>query len=139
VWKVPAKGGQAFQVTQRGGFNPLESPDGRFLYYAKPNSLWRIALEGGGEGLVFEIAGFSGPTFAVVNEGVYLITARNQDFRNPGASISFFNLANGKLTSVLASEKPIWYGISVSPDGKNILYSQLDYHDTGIMLVENFR
>jgi len=45
MWKMPAVGGPAVQVTHKGGFHGLESPDGRFLYYAKsPNlpGLWRV-------------------------------------------------------------------------------------------------
>ena len=33
VWKIPAGGGTAVRVTKRGGRNPLESVDGRTLYY----------------------------------------------------------------------------------------------------------
>ena len=35
VWKVPAAGGQAVQITKRGGFAAFESQDGKSLYYAK--------------------------------------------------------------------------------------------------------
>ena len=35
VWKIPADGGDAIQVTRDGGFAPLESPDGKFIYYTK--------------------------------------------------------------------------------------------------------
>ena len=35
VWKMPSTGGPAVQVTRQGGFAAFESPDGRFLYYAK--------------------------------------------------------------------------------------------------------
>jgi Tol biopolymer transport system component len=35
VWKIPERGGDAIQVTRDGGFAPLESPDGKFIYYTK--------------------------------------------------------------------------------------------------------
>ena len=35
VWKIPEAGGDAIQVTRDGGFAPLESPDGKFIYYTK--------------------------------------------------------------------------------------------------------
>ena len=35
VWRVPAAGGVEEQVTTDGGFAAFESPDGRYLYYAK--------------------------------------------------------------------------------------------------------
>ena len=47
VWKVPSKGGVAVQVTRHGGLYAKESPDRRYLYYAKVEtaipSLWRVA------------------------------------------------------------------------------------------------
>jgi Tol biopolymer transport system component len=57
VWKLPANGGDAIQVTRNGGFGPRQSPDGKFLYYAKAlfaTSLWRIPVEGGPETKVLE-------------------------------------------------------------------------------------
>jgi Tol biopolymer transport system component len=50
VWKIPADGGEAIQLTWDGGYAPLESPDGKFLYYTKGltnTSLWRTPVEGG--------------------------------------------------------------------------------------------
>src|SRR6185436_1801658 len=35
VWKTPAAGGSAVQVTRNGGHAALESPDGKYIYYAK--------------------------------------------------------------------------------------------------------
>ena len=35
LWKIPANGGEAIQLTRDGGFAPLESQDGKFLYYVK--------------------------------------------------------------------------------------------------------
>lgn len=32
IWKIPASGGAAVQVTQHGGFECFPSPDGKFLY-----------------------------------------------------------------------------------------------------------
>jgi len=51
VWKVPAQGGQAAQVTKQGGFAAFESTDGKFLYYVKAwaGPIWRMPVEGGEE------------------------------------------------------------------------------------------
>ena len=49
VWKMPANGGEPIQVTRDGGFAPLESPDGRFVYYLKAlldTDVWRISTDG---------------------------------------------------------------------------------------------
>src|SRR5262249_24878949 len=45
IWKAPAEGGPAVQVTKGGGFHGHESMDGRYLYYAKSANqpgLWRV-------------------------------------------------------------------------------------------------
>ena len=52
VWKMPAGGGAAVQVTHNGGGCAFESPDGKFLYYIKPGSggaeqLYKLQLSGG--------------------------------------------------------------------------------------------
>jgi len=52
VWKMPSAGGSTAQVTRHGGFAAFESPDGKFLYYAKgltAPGLWRIPTNGGEE------------------------------------------------------------------------------------------
>jgi hypothetical protein len=49
VWKIPANGGGQVQVTRKGGFAPLESPDGKFLYYTKAlsaTSVWKVPVGG---------------------------------------------------------------------------------------------
>jgi len=55
-----------------------------------------------------------------------------------GYSIQFFSFATGKVTLITKIGKP-FLGLSVSPDRKWILYSQLDQRSSDVMLVENFR
>ena len=53
--------------------------------------------------------------------------------------LKFFDFATGKRTSVYASEKPLIMGLAVSPDGKSILYPQIEVAESSIMLLKNFR
>ena len=46
VWRMPAGGGAAVQVTKQGGRAPTESPDGGWLYYAKGTALRRFRSGG---------------------------------------------------------------------------------------------
>jgi Tol biopolymer transport system component len=49
VWKVPSKGGHAVQITKHGAMFPLESPDGRYVYFSRDWRLWRVGIDGTGE------------------------------------------------------------------------------------------
>ena len=59
VWKVPAAGGQAVQITKRGGFAAFESQDGKSLYYAKGIGRRRLVERCGERRRRSTCAGFS--------------------------------------------------------------------------------
>jgi Tol biopolymer transport system component/serine/threonine protein kinase len=141
IWKMPAEGGEAVQVTSQGGFESSESPDSRFLYYAKRNSpgIWKVPTEGGEETLVldFHKAGFW-RYWAMTDQGIYFATSETPS----RPVIEFFSFATGQVTQIATLEKPIvqWFpGLAVSPDGRWILCAQLDQSGSDIILVENFR
>jgi Tol biopolymer transport system component len=140
VWKMPSTGGPALQLTRQGGFAAFESPDSRFLYYAKGLTLpglWRIPTNGGEEiELISSLeAGYWG-NWAVVENGIYYLDTTAK----PG--IAFFNIATHRTTRVFDLEnRPVLEGpgLAVSPDKSTILYTQLDASNSDIFLVENFR
>jgi len=140
IWKMPSTGKPAVQVTRHGGFAALESPDGKFLYYAKGLTvpgLWRIPTEGGEESEIISSLepGYWG-YWAVVENGIYYLDMKAK----PG--IDFFDFTTHRTTRVFdlenrpASGTP---GLAVSQDRKSILYAQLDALNSDIILVENFR
>jgi Tol biopolymer transport system component len=144
IWKMPADGGEARQVTKGGGSVAYESIDGKFLYYTKGRNLagiWRVPVEGGKEKLVLDThkAGFWS-AWTLVEKGIYFLTA--EQLSRP--AIEFFSFTTGRVTEVTALAKAFrpWTnpeGLSVSADGRWILYTQEDRVDMDIMLVENFR
>jgi Tol biopolymer transport system component len=142
IWKLPVSGGQPIQVTQQGGFESSESPDGRLLYYTKglgPGGIWQVPVEGGEERAVPELSKASYWRYwAVQREGICFLSQEA-----PAAPmIKFFNFATRHVTPVLAPEKaPLadLMGLSISPDRRWILYAQTDQSISDLMLVENFR
>ncbi|HJQ23482.1 MAG TPA: protein kinase [Blastocatellia bacterium] len=106
IWKMPVEGGAAVQVTRQGGFEGSESPDGRFLYYAKRNApgLWKISTEGGEEVPVLDLhrAGYW-RYWALADKGIYFVTAETPS----RPVIEFFSFATGQVTQVATLEKPI--------------------------------
>ena len=75
IWKVPANSGPAIQMTRRTGWCPLESPDGRHLYYVTIPmfDLWRMPLAGGPEEKMIAGLAGSGSAYVPTKEGIYFI------------------------------------------------------------------
>jgi Tol biopolymer transport system component len=141
VWKMPAEGGQAVQVTKQGGFAAFESPDGKFVYYAKFDSpgLWRVGVESGEEALVLDQpkAGYW-DYWAVVDAGIYFVNA--EVVSRP--TIEFYSFATRRVRQIAAMEKEAYKwspGFAISPDGRSILCTSMDQSGSDIMLAENFR
>jgi len=134
VWKVSRHGGETSQVTENGGWNAAESPDGKYLYYLKApySPLWRMPLAGGPESVVINELIFW-PNWRLVPEGIFF--ARDRSF--------FLADYDGRARRLLGTieREPEWEGpqwIALSPDRKWILYSSFDHEVRDIMLVENF-
>lgn len=70
--------------------------------------------------------------FAVVEQGIYFIPA-------PNFSVEFLRFATGKVTTIAKLSGGAAYGMSVSPDGQWLLFSQYENKGADLMLVENFR
>ncbi|MBK5290481.1 MAG: PD40 domain-containing protein [Acidobacteriia bacterium] len=144
IWKVAASGGTATQVTRNGGFYAQESPDGKYLYYARSldePGLWRMPLPGGPESPVIETlrAGYWGYC-ALHPKGIYFVDMEGTAEVGLQYFLKNFDLATGKISKVLTlAKRPFNSGLALSPDGKQILYTQADRSDTDIMLVDGFR
>lgn len=130
------------QVTQQGGYLPIASLEGKFIYYGKRRNgpgIWRIPIGGGEESFVLDQhgAGF-GKHWTVTDEGIYFVTT--EDLANP--VLEFFSFATDKVAKVTALERIVnraMRGISVSPDKRWLLSTQMERFNGDIMLVENFR
>ena len=139
AWRIPAEGGEATRLSGGQALNVRESLDGKFLYYIRYDgdgrwSIRRMVLDGGEDSLVVSAVGASG--FEVVEEGIYFIAVHGPDGLH---SILFFDFATEETAVVLASVERPAEGLSVSPDGKYILFARYDALNDDIMLVENFR
>jgi len=147
VWKMPADGGEAIQLTWDRAFAPLESPDGKFLYYTKElgasrepggTSVWKVPLGGGQAAKVLEgLSTYN--NLAIVDKGIYFIPV--QDAAS-GYSIQFLDLQTKQIRRIASFESPLGFadfaGLGVSPDGRWILYTQADGQGAELTLVDNF-
>jgi Tol biopolymer transport system component len=149
IWKVPADTGEspstpAVQVTQGGGIDAFESADGRYLYYAKgrgKKGLWRkpLSVPNGREEPVLESLQYWG-WWALAPQGIYFLEEPELP-RLAKVRLKFFDLASKRITELATLEKPVnrtTPSICLSPDGRNLVYTQTDRDGSDIMLVENF-
>ena len=135
-YRVPVR-----YLPKQGGFAALESPDGKFVYYTalKAPGIWRVAGEGGEEAPVLDHPKLGyWDCWGVVNEGIYYINLEVK--QHP--VIEFFSFATGRVRQIATMEKEAVYGapgFAISPDGRWILYAQVDQSGGDITLVENYR
>ncbi|MBM3812249.1 MAG: hypothetical protein FJW20_11530 [Acidimicrobiia bacterium] len=135
IHKIPAGGGPAVFVTE--GINPRESPDGRFLYYLKNqgNYIWRRPTAGGAEESI------AGPVGAGVTRlwtigpaGIYYFTSQHE------LSALLFAKPKPELILRITVPAPTEAGsLAISPDGRALLYPQMDQFQTDISMVDNYR
>ena len=148
VWKAPVEGGNAIQVSHTGGAVAMESVDRKFVYYTKSSdvssSLWKVSMEGGAETPVLPRVLF-GNNFTVTDRGIYFIpwTGRAGPLivsKGPeGAPIEFLSFATGAVKTIFTTTKPVYLGLAASPDGRSLLFTQVDRAESDLWMVENFR
>jgi Tol biopolymer transport system component len=145
VWKVPAEGGASVQVTKQGGWTPMVSPDGKFVYYSKtrgPSSLWRVSAEGGEEVPVLpDYLRSSAGNWVPVDDGIYFADWEEFELLGPTKGwIKFLQFDTGRVRKVMPVGTA-WpaSALSISPDGRWFLYPQVDDYGDDLVLVENFR
>jgi len=137
IWKLPMQGGTAVQITRHGGISAVESADGRYLYYSKfeQGGVWRMTIERRDEEQVLDVGGDGWPDWALTSQGIYFFAFAK--FSHP--TIQFLDFASGKTHPVLTLERKPGWGLSVSSDGKSLIYTQDEFEESNLMMVENFR
>ena len=139
VYKIASGGGDPIQVFPHGtwGF-PLESGDGKWIYmlgWEGRSGLWKVPINGGKGIHVMERPDLL--NYAVADRGVFFLDGHWGE--NAPASIRFLDFASGKTKLVIKTGKPISMGLAVSPDQRWLLFTEVEYLGSDLMLVDNFR
>jgi dipeptidyl aminopeptidase/acylaminoacyl peptidase len=71
--------------------------------------------------------------WTLVQDGIYFTP------QDRPRSICFFDFATRKTREIFKADKDLAEGMSISPDGRYMLYTQIDENNANIMLVNNFR
>jgi Tol biopolymer transport system component/DNA-binding winged helix-turn-helix (wHTH) protein len=140
VWKVRLPDGLPIKLTSNGGISPVESADGRYLYYAKyeKGGVWRLCLQGGEQSaeteVIAELSGEAWPDWALGVDGIYYLMTD----KGPGGWINFYEFASGKTIPLWHLDRDSGWGLSLSRDGKSLFFVQNEFAESNIMLVKNF-
>ena len=114
------------------------------MYYTKADGvggLWRRP-PGTGDDREVQV---SGPiyryNFAPTNDGVYFIprpAPARGDYAAPIWRIVYRDSRRDEPIDVVRLERAPDLGLTVSPDGKTLVYAQIDYRGADLQLVEGF-
>lgn len=131
IWKMPwvpsGQAGAALQLTYGGGIEPVESPDGKLVYYVKSRmagGIWSVPVEGGKEVPVLEPV-WQGH-WAVADKGIFFVDFVARPSPDAPASVKFFSFETCRVTQVAAIEKmrltytPMF---SATRDGRRIIWA----------------
>lgn len=139
IYRCPPEGGAAVPLSKGVGWGPQESFDGKAVYFQKyvagNTVLMQIPLEAGGTESVVEglhVNSDVPANWTVARNGIYFQSAEARD------ALQFYDFVSKKKSQVLTIQRGQLWGLSVSPDGRWISYSQFGEATSDIMLVENF-
>ena len=137
AWKIPVAGGQAVQVTTKPALLTLEAEDGKSIFFVESNGsftagpLWQQPLNGGAP--VKLLDSVLPMSFDVVDRGIYYIESGGS------YALKFLDLETRRTTMIMDNVGPTNSGLSVSRDGRIILFSRTDTRVDDLMLVDKFR
>jgi Tol biopolymer transport system component/DNA-binding winged helix-turn-helix (wHTH) protein len=140
IWKVPFAGGTPEQVTRGGGIEPVVSPDGRHVYYAKQppeQGIWEIPVDGGDEVRIVDRGRVL--SFDVADTGIFMLDVSTK----PQAIVEMFSFSSRQLTTVARLPPGLRFTnspyLSVTRDGTSMLYVQFDQWHSDIHMLPGFR
>jgi dipeptidyl aminopeptidase/acylaminoacyl peptidase len=140
VWRTSADGGAEVQITVQGGRFPLESMNGRTLYYLAGQAdgpLMSRPTAGGEERTVLPCVRAFG--YAVAPRGiVYHECLTAETAGTPRRPFRYWDTATGQDREIASVTADVIGNLSVAPDGGSIAYGG-GLLTSDLMMIESFR
>ena len=140
VYRCPSSGGDAVALIPSISLDrPQESFDGKTVYFAshEDNSTLKKTALSGQPGTESEVDGLprvrDSSLWALSPDGIYFVPAEAP------RSLRYYDFASKQIRPIFELDNDFYSGLSVSPDGRWILYSQESDVNSDIMLVDHFR
>jgi Tol biopolymer transport system component/DNA-binding winged helix-turn-helix (wHTH) protein len=138
IFRCLATGGDAVALSAKSGFFPWESYDGETLYFADQDekaSIHMVSVQPAGTESVLRgmPAVLEASEWTVVPGGIYFVPA------DAPRAVRYFDFATRQVRQIFEVSKRFQDSLSISSDGRWILYTQAEPDSANIMLVENFR
>jgi len=139
IWRHTLDNGADFQVTTHGGFNGMETADGRSLIYVanlERTEIRQLTLQGLGKDL----------PLASLGPGLWHAWTISRDdlfFLKPSSASSIatlfhLDLKSDRLQSIGQVSQVVNDTLSASPDGRSILFARRTNADTSVMILDGW-
>ncbi|MBV8897150.1 MAG: PD40 domain-containing protein [Acidobacteriaceae bacterium] len=144
VWKISAAADRSLvRVTSDEGFEAHESPDGQSLYYTAGRELRSMPLHGGGAGRRILDPPLQHGWWGVAQDGIYFVDIFSDSTAGTVTSgpkpVYRLNPVSGALSRVATISGSInkdTPDFCVSPDGKTLLYSAVQFSTSQIRMLQ---
>jgi Tol biopolymer transport system component/DNA-binding winged helix-turn-helix (wHTH) protein len=140
IYRCLASGGDAIALSKDiNAISPQESFDGKTVYFAShgDNSTLKKTILSGQPGTESEVDGLpalrNSNLWNLSSSGIYFVPAEAP------RSVRYFDFASKQIRPIFEVDRDFGDGLSVSPDGRWIIYSQVADVNSDIMLVDHFR
>jgi Tol biopolymer transport system component len=135
IWRKPSNGGEATQITRGGGADPIESIDGKTLYYVKSQGdpgIWTVPVKGGDERML--IPGVHLDQWAVTSLGILYLDRLVYAVQTP---VKVYNPVDGStraLTSIPCANYCVLF--TATPDAKRLVWGAIERDTSDLRLVD---
>jgi Tol biopolymer transport system component len=129
----------AQQLTRGGGYAAVESEDGRTVYFSREmmaSGLWSVPADGGEETRIGDFKVNQCCMYALCRDGVYYAATENPE---QSFELWFYRFSSGRSEHIRRVKMRLESGMSLSPEGRYLLFTAAREGTSDLMMIENFR